>query len=133
MDERHRRGEGQHPPVERDGRAAAVDDHGLQPARRPQRDEDGTAAAGRGEQRGLQHDRPNQLQARGAERGADGELPRPIDGPREQEVGQVRARDEQHAPGQAEEHGQQGAAGRARCSSRGSGSLRHAVLAFAAG
>ena len=69
----------------------------------PDGNQNAEAAASGREETALGEKRLDQLGAGGAQRAADGEFTRPGDGPREQQVRQVRTGDQQHEAGQADE------------------------------
>ena len=82
----------------------ADDDVGLEQAVDPQRDEQAEAAADRGKKDALDELLADEAGARGAERGADGEVAHRDGGAGELEIGQVGAGDQQHKSREAEQH-----------------------------
>ena len=76
----------------------------LEPVEGPHGHEDGTDAAGEGQQQGLDQQRAQHLGARGAEGGAHGELAGAGHRAGEQQVRQVGAGDEQHEAGETDQH-----------------------------
>ena len=101
--------EDQHDRIQRDlarARRKPADERGQHVDGQP-RDADADGAADHGEQRALGQQLPHQAAAAGAERGAHRQLAIAAQHPRQREVGDIRARDQQHQSGDAEQDQQQ--------------------------
>jgi hypothetical protein len=110
-------GEAEHPPVhgqvERDDRGAGGD-QADQRAAAPERQDDARRGAEKRQQQALDEQLARDRPARRAERETDGELALPRGGLREQQVGHVAARHQQHERDDAEQHVERLAVARAQ-------------------
>jgi hypothetical protein len=103
-----RHGEGEYRPIDREIKRHANREYvrageSLQRARHPPRDEHATCAARRSKHEALRQQLPDQLCARGADRCAHRELAAPGAGARQEQAGDVGARDQQHEANRAKQ------------------------------
>ncbi len=107
-DHREREGEQHHRPV--DGNAVRArqrrDRRGRQERHQPHRQQQSAQPASAGEHQAFDHQLPDDARATGADRQPDGHFLLPADRAREQQVGHIGARDQQHQRHGAEQHQQ---------------------------